>query len=414
MTDDSATLRDLEERLSQEPDNLALRIRVAELFRQAGRIADATELLRSVALAYRDQGRYDRAVAIGQSILDFAPEDTDARALVTEFSGRDDEATAPGQDVRGKEETTLVDARMPVVRPISRSRSASLAALIARPRISSRPPPLRAQVGLLRPRGGPILPPTIVNEDTPLPGALPYHIADPSTPASKSPYGLRGVRSEHTDPLKVTGLAEAARRISGLIAFNGENDDPLLYAGSDREASQMRSPAVPISEMPSARLSQRTARETEDELTSPRAQRVIEPVANAFFEALSESDREVALRRFDRRTVPAGTIVIRRGASSHPLIAVIQGRLELRFERPSYPDTVLDTIETGSYLGEAVLLGRNPAPANVVAAVDSDLLMLPPTALFELAGAYPALWAALKDSAERRTRRYDVIIRALS
>jgi len=36
---------------------------------------------------------------------------------------------------------------------------------------------------------------------------------------------------------------------------------------------------------------------------------------------------------------------------------------------------------------------------------------MPPHALFELAGAYPALWAALKDSAERRTRQYEKIIR---
>jgi CRP-like cAMP-binding protein len=147
-------------------------------------------------------------------------------------------------------------------------------------------------------------------------------------------------------------------------------------------------------------------------LTAPRELVAADPLANAFFLPLPANRREAALVRCVRRPARAGTTVIRQGETSHALILVVTGRLELRVERPNGTLAMLDTIDAGQYIGEAALLGRTPATANVIAATDCELLALPPHALFELAGAYPALWAALKDSAEKRTRQYDKLIRA--
>jgi len=103
------------------------------------------------------------------------------------------------------------------------------------------------------------------------------------------------------------------------------------------------------------------------------------------------------------------------GEIGHPLILVVRGQLEVRQDRPSggTPGSYvpLDTIESGQFIGEAALLARMPAPANIVAVTDSEVLSLPPHVLFELAGAYPELWAALKDSAERRGRQYEKLLR---
>lgn len=420
MTEVSAALRDLEVRLSQDPDNLLLRVRVATLLRQVGRNAEAARLLRSVALAYRDRGRYAEAVAIARSLLEIVPADTAIHTLVDELEHRDDDITATRDGVAANHEATFIEPSAPAGPTSDRAQSASLAALIARPRIPSRPPPLRAVMG----------PPTTItpaSEDTPLPGALPYHIAEPSTPASRVPFGVRGVRVEPSESSRVTGLAEAARRISGLIALDGESEDSFSDLGvSPRVGAaspQQRDGAAAARDFDHGRVGP-----MDEEPTSPREIAPLaalaavshlsstvasDPLANAFFASLSEADRAMALQKFETSHVPAGSIVIRQGALAQPLIAVVRGRLELRVERANHPDTILDTIEAGAYIGEAALLGRASAPAHVITVVDCDLLMLAPHALFELATMYPALWAALKDSAERRTRRYDSIIRAL-
>ena len=65
----TSRLRDLEKRLEKEPHNLGLRVTVAGMLREAGRSIEAVELYRSVAIAYRDQGRPQQAIAVCRSIL---------------------------------------------------------------------------------------------------------------------------------------------------------------------------------------------------------------------------------------------------------------------------------------------------------------------------------------------------------
>ena len=75
-------LKDLEKRLKSEPNNLGLRVQAAGMMREAGRSVEAVELYRSVALAYRDQGRTQQAIAVCRSILDIAPEDSACQGLL--------------------------------------------------------------------------------------------------------------------------------------------------------------------------------------------------------------------------------------------------------------------------------------------------------------------------------------------
>ena len=82
------TLKELEKRLKKEPDNLGLRVQVAGLMREAGRSTEAVELYRSVALAYRDQGRTQQAVAVCRAILEIAPDDERCIALLSTLQGR--------------------------------------------------------------------------------------------------------------------------------------------------------------------------------------------------------------------------------------------------------------------------------------------------------------------------------------
>ena len=149
----------------------------------------------------------------------------------------------------------------------------------------------------------------------------------------------------------------------------------------------------------------------EEERTAPRELVGPEPLANAFFLPIPLNRREAALTRCIRRVVRPGQTVIRQGETSHPLYLVVSGQLELQVERANGALHKIDEIDAGQYIGEGSLLARTPAVAHVIASANSQLLALPPHALFELAGAYPALWAALKESAERRSRSYEKLLR---
>jgi hypothetical protein len=176
-------LKELEKRLKTEPDNLGLRVMLAGAMREAGRSTEAVELYRSVALAYRDQGRQQQAIAVCRSILEIAPDDPGCQALLG----------------------TLV----PAVAPARRS---SL-------------------------------------EETPLPRPVPYHIADPTSAAARVASSeidsdeLPAVEGAKTRPGSEqrpsrTGLAEAARRISGLISER--NDDLQIDIADELDTRKVR------------------------------------------------------------------------------------------------------------------------------------------------------------------------------
>ena len=110
---------------------------------------------------------------------------------------------------------------------------------------------------------------------------------------------------------------------------------------------------------------------------------------------------------FHRKTLALGGVVIRQGETGHPLVLVARGRLDVRAERSDGQLVQVGSIEVGEYVGEAALLQRTPATAHVIAATDADVMLLSAREVLDLAGAYPALWAELKDVGERRRREHD-------
>ena len=469
----TSSLRELEQRLEREPDNLPLRVTVAGKLREAVRADAAVEHYRKVAIAYRSQGRAQQALAVCENILELAPDDIAIHALVKDLEARMPtmaamlEMAAPrpqfdedGVDIEFSEvgdapRDPVLEALAPQLDPdiesvesveSVESDDATRPIDIKRPVVKIVPSPAGTRGAAPR-----AMSPNVAvrksgtfETETPLPNPLPYHIADPTS--AKLLVSIEDLDENiETRPGPIarppsepgtTGLAQAARRISGMIT----NPAPALDLAQELETRQhvrlsaleiarvsRPPPTVPIEHVdldddaptpipdwagnvtsPGGRASD------EEDLTVPLEKLATAPIANAFFVSLPQPRRDAALARCIARTVTAGTTVIRLGETGHPLILVVRGQLEVRHDRPhgtqgSY--VPLDTIETGQFIGEAALLARTPAPANIVAVTDSDVLSLPPHALFELAGAYPALWAALKDSAERRTRQYDKLLR---
>src|SRR5262245_11297612 len=100
-------LKELEKRLRDELDNLGLRVLVAGALHDAGRRDDAVELYRSVAIAYRDQGRPQQAITVCRGTLGLAPDDRSCAellaALLASQAARDEPPPrAPSPDPHAK------------------------------------------------------------------------------------------------------------------------------------------------------------------------------------------------------------------------------------------------------------------------------------------------------------------------
>lgn len=354
MSKDSA-LRELGQalrRLRDEPDNLGLRVQVAGALREAGRQDDAVELYRSVAIAYRDQGRTQQAVAVCRSILEFAPNDPVCEALL---------------DV-----------------------------LLDKPReIDHTPDPSRHSPMDL----------------TPLPVPLPYHIADPTARLlerfSASELDLpslpnRPDSEEATHP-------EYNRAIAAMDASHDEDlaveldtrKRPRIETGEMAKISGPP-PTVPVmlvdlDEDSVATLPPPPSRNADDEQTVPREVPgdVSAATRGAFFTAIPADRRPGVLARFVRRTLPAGSTIVKTGETGHPLVLVERGVLEARVggDEP----VTLARIEPGDFYGEATLMSRTAARMSLVAASEVELLVLSARDFYELTSLFPQLWKSLAD-----------------
>ncbi len=455
----AAKLRDLEKRLAKEPDNLGLRVTLAGALCEAGRNGDAVELYRSVAVAYRDQGRTHQALVVCRAVLEIAPGDLGCQALLGELVASQEappavemEAGTPpprempdGSDERSVATGTGGGGRQP--------KASSIPPLAAprplRPSVPVPAPGPRPSVPVPAPGPRPSVPvpaPRPSGETTPLPKPVPHHVYDPTAGRERvdltaPPFGgadgraqvpaidpdddLPAVEGAQTRPgadpprAQVTGLAQAARRISGLLGpdssetprFPGEDIDdlptpPPRLPGWTRPATPTE--PVDLAREPTGDISgDITGDEPDDgDRTQPRELQD-NPLAGPFFAKIPPEKRAAVLARFEARSVRAGTVVIRQGETNHPFFIVVSGTLSIRVDRPDGSLIELEPITDGDYVGHAALLARQPSAIKVVAAFDCELLALAARELYELAGAFPALWAALKDTAERRYRELD-------
>ncbi|HEX3766156.1 MAG TPA: cyclic nucleotide-binding domain-containing protein [Kofleriaceae bacterium] len=462
-------LKELEQRLRHEPDNLGLRVMVAGALHEAGRRADAVELYRSVAVAYRDQGRPQQAITVCRSILELAPDDAACQELLAALL-----ANPPAP--RGA---------APLARP-------SPSPLPVRPSPSPLPRPSTPDAGASADRtdrtdrterqdpGAPVRPST--GEMTPLPPPLAYHDADPTTGTLRrlTPADLPPTLREELAALpQIAGIAAAARQISAsLIAASRqaeeqaertqELDDDDLAAEVDtgphwrpgsrtapsapvappRAAARPPTPPPVKARPPTPPLDTPTTppdpgdddddeptlppppggvprpADDDNDKTEPREMptrvrppsiapptAATGPLAGAFFAPLPPRNRAAVLQRCRRRMIGTGTSVIRRGEADHGLVIVVRGRLDLHAERADGVPIALGAIGPGEFIGEASLLAGRPAAADAIAAADCELLVLAADDFQDVVQSFPALRAELEAVAARRTRDHEQRLR---
>jgi hypothetical protein len=433
------TLKEFEDRLRGEPDNLGLRVTLAAAYREAGRLDDAVELYRSAAVAYRNQGRTQQAVSVCRSILAIAPDDASCRVLLASLLG------APGADEPAERPTPPPLDPPPQIAPRG---TASLAATT--PELRPTPPPLGpppvvpgAAPPIVAPIAAPVevaapVDPIADDEPTPLPAPLPYHVADPtraSVPAVTLADLPPSLREELATYPEVAGIARAAGEISAaLIAAHdaGDGDEPidratlrriptgamdtiaelspfaLTGAGDHGDDEPTLPPAAVVPDLPDPPVARRPEgpppppppRSKPPSIAPPSS--ASGPLTTALFAPVPPQHRAALLARFRRRQVPAGTTVIWRGEVGHGLVLVLRGRLELHAAGAERLLAVIGSVGPGDYVGEASLLARTAASAHVVAAVDSELLVLGAHDFYEVTATFPALAAELRATAARR------------
>jgi Cyclic nucleotide-binding domain len=374
------SLEDLERRLRDEPSNLGLRVSLAGALHEAGRTGDAVELYRSVAMAYREQGRTKQAIAVCHSILEIAPDDPVSRALLASLGEPDRRSSLTG------DQTPLpipvpYHVADPTTRLIRKLSEASLQT--PDPDGAARTQP-SMRVDVADDDDAPIT----LGDDHPITLGDEHGIdvaAELETrerPRIAAAELLAVTQPPPTAPVSKVHLEPDD--IPTPVAL----DDRLILRDTDRDFGEVTNPNQPA---------------------APVSQTVL---SGALFATIPAPHRATVLTRFRRKHFAAGATVIRVGETDHPLVVVGRGELAVRIEREDGRLVTVHDVVAGDHAGEGTLLSRTPAEAHVIAVTPCELLLLTPHDFYEIAGAFPAMWTRLKDVAERRARERDALNRA--
>jgi hypothetical protein len=242
-------LKELEKRLRDEPDNLGLRVMVAGALHEAGRLDDATELYRSVAIAYREQGRPQQAIMVCRSVLEIAPDDASCKELLAALL-----AAQPAP-----RESPLPERLAPPPPGPAPAGAARLSppppagtARLSPPRLPRPEAPQGQAVDLggaepARRSSGDVEPARRSSGDvTPLPLPLPYHDADPSSSPKLAGVGLtQSLQDELATYPEIAGIANAARQISASLIAASRRAGSATEAADDDLSGELDTRRLP-------------------------------------------------------------------------------------------------------------------------------------------------------------------------
>lgn len=118
------------------------------------------------------------------------------------------------------------------------------------------------------------------------------------------------------------------------------------------------------------------------------------------FSRLSDDERRTVLRRFEPHIARAGDAIVREGADNDRMHVIVSGRCEVRAD-----DELLSELTVGDAFGEASLLRRAPASADVVAVEHTVTLSLSREQFDDVAVAHPELLAEVYKLLVERERQ---------
>jgi CRP-like cAMP-binding protein len=196
----------------------------------------------------------------------------------------------------------------------------------------------------------------------------------------------------------------------GELRANSFFGEIALVGGTTRTARVTCDGDVWLLEIPADSLEQAAAR-------APKLARVLARYARSrllanvmrtseLFSRLSEDERQTLLPRFSTRMFGPGEAIVEKGADNDTLFVLVSGRCEVRRDGDD-----LVTLGVGDGVGEASLLARKPASADVVATEPTVMLCLSRADFDDIAVEHPALLAEVyKLLVEREDASADAIV----
>ena len=108
-----------------------------------------------------------------------------------------------------------------------------------------------------------------------------------------------------------------------------------------------------------------------------------------FLQQLSRDDTEALLARARRRTIPAGTEIIRAGSAGDEVVLVLAGRVRLMAYGADHREVVLAIRAAGELIGEMAALGAGRRTATAVALDEVEAGFLPAAELVTFLREHP-------------------------
>ncbi len=120
-----------------------------------------------------------------------------------------------------------------------------------------------------------------------------------------------------------------------------------------------------------------------------------------FFEKLRPEERNAITDRFRPRRFGRGSLIVEQGSPGGGLYLILVGQVDVVHTQDGQ-ESVLGSLDEGSYFGEMSLLRGGVAGASVRATRMTEVVQLPPRDFYEIVSQHPVLWDHLRAEAERR------------
>lgn len=113
------------------------------------------------------------------------------------------------------------------------------------------------------------------------------------------------------------------------------------------------------------------------------------------FDGLTESDLRELLSRIERRTYPAGSVMIAQGDKPGSLFIIESGTASILVAESGANEYLIGEVGPGTTLGEMSMLTGQPAAATVRAATEATTLVMTHAAFHRFADRFPVLYRNL-------------------
>jgi CRP-like cAMP-binding protein len=444
--------------LKADPRDVAVRQRLAEVLRRAGRLEDAVEEYAAAAEAYARQGLLAKAIAVCKAILELDPAHGATQALLAELYARRSRSEAPVQRTGARPAAVMPAAAVAAPEDPPTPPSIVLAPPPEVP-LSSAETPLAqivaaAQAAVTAGVEEDVVLDLDLDEDAlelapPSAGAepasdasLPTDVALPRVPIFSDltrdafialtegmllrrvlagdavvEEGERGAsfyvvasgaltvtkRDERGDRVKLARLGEG-EFFGEMAILSGAPRRATVTAETDAELLELRAEVLLDLARRHPHLATSVQRFYRQRLLANAM--AVSPV----FRPFSRDDRRAVMARFRSREVAAGEVVIQEGRLSDGLYVVLDGGLRVTRWRAGGGLVEVAELREADVFGELSCLRKTPATATVTARRPSTLLRLPREGFDELVLSHPQVLEAIAELAEEREEGLDAIL----